>query len=124
MKPGRRRPQIKAASRVIVCDRLGRPRVQNTTPPWGVVHGGLHATAVQSAAIIGASAAAAEHDQIALSVSNHTNSLRPMTTGRIEVTARAIQRGRTQQQWQAGTVAEADRLVATGQVRLQNVGPT
>lgn len=84
----------------------------------------MHATAVQSAASIGASAAAAEHDQIALSVSNHTNSLRPMTTGRIEVTARAIQRGRTQQEWQAGTVAEADRLVATGQVRLQNVGPT
>lgn len=72
---------------------------------------------------IGASAAAAEHDQIAVGVSNHTNFLRPMTAWRIEVTARAIRQGRTQQLWQVDIANEAGRLAATGQVRLQNVVP-
>jgi 1,4-dihydroxy-2-naphthoyl-CoA hydrolase len=47
-----------------------------------------------------------------------------MTAGRIEVTARAIRQDRTQQLWQVDIVNEAGRLVATGQVRLQNVEPT
>lgn len=87
------------------------------------MHRGVYATAVESAASIGASAAAAEHDQIAVGVSNHTNFVRPMIAGRIEVTARAVQQGRTQQLWQVDIVDEAGRLVATGQVRLQNVEP-
>ena len=122
MKLSRRRPQIKAASRVIVCDRLGRPRVQSTTCP------GASCTACTRRRwrALPASAPgrpAAEHDQIAVGVSNHTNFVRPMTAGRIEVTARAIQQGRTHQLWQGDIVEEAGRLVAAGQVRLQNVEP-
>jgi acyl-coenzyme A thioesterase PaaI-like protein len=39
------------------------------------------------------------------------------------VQAEAIQQGRTAQLWEVRVVDEDDRLVAMGQVRLQNVTP-
>jgi len=92
--------------------------------PWGMVHGGVYATAVESAASVGATMAAAARGQIAVGVANSTNFLRPMTAGRVSVTATAIQQGRTQQLWQVDIADEAGKLIATGQVRLQNVEPT
>ena len=91
--------------------------------PWGVVHGGVYASAIESATSIGASAAAAERGQIAVGVTNITNFLRPMTAGRVTVTAKAIQQGRTQQLWQVDIAEQSGKLVAIGQVRLQNVEP-
>jgi acyl-coenzyme A thioesterase PaaI-like protein len=45
-----------------------------------------------------------------------------MTTGRMEVVAEPIQQGRTLQLWQVVlTRADDGKLVARGQVRLQNV---
>ena len=89
--------------------------------PWGLVHGGVYATAVESAASLGASAFAAERGQYAVGVNNNTNFLRPLTAGRVEVTAWPIQQGRTQQLWQVEVVDEASRLIATGQLRVANV---
>ena len=89
--------------------------------PWGIVHGGVYATAVESAASLGASAFAAERGQYAVGVNNNTSFLRPLTAGRVEVTAWPIQQGRTQQLWQVEIVDEAGRLIATGQLRLANV---
>jgi len=91
--------------------------------PWGIVHGGVYAAAVETAASLGASAAAAAHDQIAVGVTNTTHFLRPLTTGRVVVVATPIQQGRTQQLWNVDITDESDRLIATGQVRLQNVAP-
>ena len=89
--------------------------------PWGIVHGGVYASAIESAASIGAVAAAAEHGLVAVGVNNNTNFLRSMTEGRVDVVARPLQRGRTQQLWEV-QISDADgRLVALGQVRLQNV---
>jgi hypothetical protein len=46
-----------------------------------------------------------------------------MTAGRIDDATTAIQQGRTQELWQAGSIDEASRLIAIGQVRLQNSEP-
>ena len=90
--------------------------------PWGVVHGGLYCSVVESAASIGASTAVVEHGQFAVGVNNNTDFLRAMTEGRIDVVAEPIQQGRTQQLWQVLlTRADDGKLVARGQVRLQNV---
>ena len=89
--------------------------------PWGIVHGGVYATAVESAASLGASAFAAEKGQYAVGVNNNTSFLRPMTAGRVDVTAWPIQQGRTQQLWQVEIVDQAGRLIATGQLRVANV---
>ena len=45
--------------------------------PWGVVHGGVYCTVVESAASIGASAAVADRGQFAVGVNNNTDFLRP-----------------------------------------------
>jgi 1,4-dihydroxy-2-naphthoyl-CoA hydrolase len=90
--------------------------------PWGIVHGGVHCAIVESAASVGASAAVAGRGQFAVGVSNQTDFLRPMTTGRLDVLAEPVQQGRTLQLWQVTlTRAEDGRIVARGQVRLQNV---
>jgi uncharacterized protein (TIGR00369 family) len=90
--------------------------------PWGVVHGGVYCTAIESAASIGASAAVADRGQFAVGVNNSTDFLRPMTSGRLDVVAEPVQQGRTLQLWLV-TLTRADdgKIVARGQVRLQNV---
>jgi len=91
--------------------------------PWGIVHGGVYASAIETAASVGASIAANEHGQIAVGVNNNTNFLRSMSEGRVTVVGRAVQQGRTQQLWEVQITDDQQRLVATGQVRLQNVTP-
>jgi uncharacterized protein (TIGR00369 family) len=90
--------------------------------PWGVVHGGVYCTVIESAASIGASAAVIDRGQFAVGVNNNTDFVRPMTTGRVDVVAEPIQQGRTLQLWQVVLSRTDDgKLVARGQVRLQNV---
>lgn len=89
--------------------------------PWGVVHGGVYCSVVESAASIGASTAVQERGQFAVGVNNTTDFLRSMTAGRVDVVAEPIQQGRTQQLWQVLLTREDGKLVARGQVRLQNV---
>jgi len=89
--------------------------------PWGVVHGGVYCSIVESAASIGASTAVAEHGQFSVGVSNSTDFLRPMTAGRLDVVAEPVQQGRTLQLWLVTLTREDGKTVARGQVRLQNV---
>jgi acyl-coenzyme A thioesterase PaaI-like protein len=63
-----------------------------------------------------------ELGQFAVGVNNNTDFIRAMTEGRLDVLAEPIQQGRTQQLWQVLlTRADDGKLVARGQVRLQNV---
>ena len=57
-----------------------------------------------------------------LGVNNITDFLRPLTKGRVKVVAEPIHQGTTQQLWQV-IISRADdgKVVARGQVRLQNV---
>jgi uncharacterized protein (TIGR00369 family) len=89
--------------------------------PWGVVHGGLYATAVESATSVGASLAVAEHGMFAVGLANHTEFIRAHTEGVVRVRAWPIHQGRTGQLWQCDLVREDGKLVAQGRVRLQNV---
>jgi 1,4-dihydroxy-2-naphthoyl-CoA hydrolase len=91
--------------------------------PWGLVHGGVYTAAVETAASVGASIAASEHGLVAVGVNNNTNFLRSKSDGRVDVVAEPLQQGRTQQLWEVRVVDEESRLVAVGQVRLQNVTP-
>jgi 1,4-dihydroxy-2-naphthoyl-CoA hydrolase len=92
--------------------------------PWGVVHGGVYATAVESAASIGASLAVADQGQFAVGVHNATDFLRGSTGGRARVVATPLQQGRVQQLWLVVITREDDgKELARGQVRLQNVEP-
>jgi 1,4-dihydroxy-2-naphthoyl-CoA hydrolase len=90
--------------------------------PWGLVHGGLYTTAIESFATTGAYEAVKDQGLLAVGVTNITDFLRPHRSGRLAVVATPIQQGRTQQLWQVEIRRPEDRkLVARGQVRLQNV---
>jgi uncharacterized protein (TIGR00369 family) len=89
--------------------------------PWGVVHGGLYATAVETACSIGASAAVGPDGMFAVGLSNHTDFIRAHRSGALSVRAHPIHQGRTGQLWQCDITREDGKLVAQGRVRLQNV---
>lgn len=90
--------------------------------PWGIVHGGLYAAVIETFATTGAFEAVKERGQHAVGVANATDFLRPHRTGRLQVVAVPIQQGRTQQLWQVEIRrSDDDKLIARGQVRLQNI---
>lgn len=90
--------------------------------PFGRVHGGVYAIAVEGVASAGASAAVAEKGMYAVGTNNDTDFLRPVTVADVEVVAEPIFQGRTQQLWEV-TIARLDdgKLVAKGRLRLQNI---
>jgi acyl-coenzyme A thioesterase PaaI-like protein len=57
----------------------------------------VYATAIESAASIGAGSAVRDQGQVAVGLTNTTHFLRPVTTGRVTVEATALSQGRTQQ---------------------------
>ena len=71
--------------------------------PWGIVHGGVYTTAIESAASIGASTAVRDRGQVAVGLTNTTHFLRAMTAGRVSVKAVALSQGRTQNQGTMGS---------------------
>lgn len=91
--------------------------------PWGIVHGGVYATAIESAASIGASLAVREQGMVAVGLTNTTHFLRSVNEGRVQVRAVPLNQGRTQQLWQVDISDAAGKLLAHGEVRLQNLTP-
>lgn len=91
--------------------------------PYGVVHGGVYCTLVETLASTGAALWAMEQGQAGcVGVHNSTNFLRAVQEGVIVGVATPIHRGRTQQLWQVEVaLEETGKPVATGQVRLQNI---
>lgn len=96
---------------------------ENHHQPYGVVHGGVYCTMVETLASAGAAVWAMEQGMAgAVGVSNKTDFIRATAEGVLLGKATPIHRGRTQQLWQVDIVREEDgKLAAQGQVRLQNV---
>jgi 1,4-dihydroxy-2-naphthoyl-CoA hydrolase len=96
--------------------------------PFGLAHGGLHCTVNESAASIAAGLWYAEQgygeSAAVVGVNNNTDFLRAARAGdHITATATPIHRGRLQQLWLIESRDGDGRLVARGQVRLQNLPP-
>jgi uncharacterized protein (TIGR00369 family) len=88
--------------------------------PFGLVHGGVHCAVVETAASIAGGLWLGDRG-VCVGVSNQTDFLRAVREGRLTARATPVHRGRLQQLWQVGITDEQQRLVARGQVRLQNV---
>jgi uncharacterized protein (TIGR00369 family) len=94
--------------------------------PYGIVHGGVWCTLVETAASIAAGTWLRTDGPggSVVGVSNHTDFLRAVREGVLTARATPIHRGRTQQLWLVEVTDQVDRLVARGQVRLQNLATT
>jgi len=58
---------------------------------------------------------------VAVGLTNTTHFLRSLAAGRVRVEALALNQGRSQQLWQVNVLDERNKLVAHGEVRLQNL---
>ena len=88
--------------------------------PYGLVHGGVHATLAETAASVGGALWLGDRGKV-VGVSNHTDFLRAVRGGELRAEATPLARGRTTQLWQVEIRDEQHRLVAHAKVRLQNV---
>ena len=110
-------------------DTLGRDRVnahldvdRRHHQPQGIVHGGVWCSVVESVASIGAALRIASTGKIVVGVSNSTDFIRPHREGRVDALGTPIHVGRTQQLWVVEvTAASSGKVLARGQVRLQNL---
>lgn len=87
----------------------------------GILHGGWHASVVETVGSLGAYLWAAETDQSVVGVSNFTEFFRPFKQGSLEVEAVPVHQGRSQQVWEVRTSRPDGKLVARGQLRLQHI---
>jgi 1,4-dihydroxy-2-naphthoyl-CoA hydrolase len=90
--------------------------------PYGILHGGVFCSVVETTASVGGAVWFGDRGHV-VGVSNHTNFLRAVREGVLDVEATPVHRGRTQQLWQVTVTDEQGRLVARGEVRLANIAP-
>lgn len=86
--------------------------------PQGIVHGGVHASIVETVASVGAALDALTHTRNVVGLENHTSFVRAVRGGVLRATATPITRGRRTQAWDVVIRNEAEETVATGRVRF------
>lgn len=103
-----------ARGRLVVHDRL--------LQPWGIVHGGVYCAIVESlASIAGYTWLSENGGGTVVGVNNNTDFLRAISSGTVHAASTPIHRGRSQQLWLTTITDDEDRVLARGQVRLQNL---
>jgi 1,4-dihydroxy-2-naphthoyl-CoA hydrolase len=88
--------------------------------PHGIVHGGVHTSIVETLGSLGSSLWYGDRGTV-VGLSNLTDFYRGVSTGEMVSTATPVHRGRSQQVWVVETHDAAGRLVARGQLRVQNL---
>ena len=90
--------------------------------PWGIVHGGVYCSIIEGLASISAHVWLPENGGgTVVGVNNNTDFLRAISAGTVTAVSTPIHRGRRQQLWLITITDHNDRVVARGQVRLQNI---
>jgi 1,4-dihydroxy-2-naphthoyl-CoA hydrolase len=105
----------------------GRARLEikdKLLQPWGIVHGGVYCSIVEGLASVSGQVWLSENGGgHVVGVNNNTDFLRSISAGTVTAVSTPIHRGRRQQLWVITITDDNDRVVARGQVRLQNIPP-
>jgi 1,4-dihydroxy-2-naphthoyl-CoA hydrolase len=92
--------------------------------PWGIVHGGVYCSMIESVASVAAHVWLYHHGGgTVVGVNNNTDFLRAIPSGTVTAVSTPVHCGRLQQLWLTTITDDHDRLVARGHVRLQNLPP-
>lgn len=86
--------------------------------PYGIVHGGVYASVIESVTSIGAGVDVFEKGKGIVGLENHTSFVRAVREGTLDIVATPLTRGRRSQLWEATIRTAEGALVATGRVRL------
>lgn len=85
---------------------------------YGIVHGGVYTSMVETACSVGAAMQAAVHGASAVGLENHTSFLHAVREGTLRVEAAPVECGKRTQLWEASVHDARDRIVASGRVRM------
>lgn len=91
--------------------------------PYGIVHGGVHCSAVETVCSTGAALDALPRGQSVVGLENHTSFVRAVRGGTVTIRATPVTRGRRTQLWDAVARDGEGRVVSTGRVRLLCLEP-
>ena len=88
--------------------------------PYGIVHGGVHASVVETLGSVGSALWFGEQGKC-VGVSNSTDFYKAVREGELTSVATPDHQGRSQQVWVVETHDASGRLVSRGQLRVQNL---
>jgi 1,4-dihydroxy-2-naphthoyl-CoA hydrolase len=91
--------------------------------PYGIVHGGVHCSAVETVCSTGAGIDAMASGRSVVGLENHTSFVRAIRSGKVTIRATPVTRGRRSQLWEAVARDEQGRIVSSGRVRLLCLEP-
>ena len=86
--------------------------------PYGLVHGGVYAGAIESLCSVGAALSVFSEGKNTVGLENSTSFLRAVRAGKLHCSARPEYQGRRSQVWVAEIRDDEGRLAATGRVRI------
>ncbi|HVT00378.1 MAG TPA: PaaI family thioesterase [Solirubrobacterales bacterium] len=86
--------------------------------PYGLLHGGVYSTLIESLCSYATAAAVYEQGMIAVGQSIEVSFLRPVTAGHAEARAVARHRGRSTWVWQVEIVDDEERLCALAKMTM------
>lgn len=86
--------------------------------PFGLMHGGVMSTLVESVCSWATAAAVYDEGSLAMGQSINVSFIRPITAGAAEVRAKARHRGRTTWVWDAEVLGDDGKLCALAQMTI------
>lgn len=86
--------------------------------PYGLVHGGVYSTMIETLASAAAALDVAEQGLSVVGLENSTSFVRAVREGKLVGTATPITRGRRTQVWEVTVRGDDGRVNATGRVRV------
>jgi 1,4-dihydroxy-2-naphthoyl-CoA hydrolase len=98
--------------------RVRVPMREELRQPFGLLHGGVMSSLVESVCSRSTALAVLDEGKIAMGQSIAVNFVRPITAGAAEVRARARHRGRTTWVWEAEVLDSDERLCAQAQMAI------
>jgi len=94
------------------------PVREQVLQPFGLVHGGVHASIAEALASVGTNVGVLPEGNVGLGMSNHSTFLRSIREGTIHATARRVHSGRTTWVWDVEPPDDAGRLCAVSRVTI------
>jgi 1,4-dihydroxy-2-naphthoyl-CoA hydrolase len=91
--------------------------------PFGIVHGGVYAALSEGLCSGATYMQVKDGGKIAVGSSNHTSFLRPVASGVVRASARAIHTGRTSWVWECTFTNEDGKACAISRVTLAVIDP-
>jgi len=91
--------------------------------PYGIVHGGVYCSIIETLASAGAALHAMADGKTSVGLENTTSFVRAVRGGKLVAVATPVHRGRGSQVWEVAISDEGGRLAATGRVRTLSLEP-